>query len=320
MSDHMKPMTWLVGAGVMALDYAKVLQGLKIPFEVIGRGEASARAFKEKTGVSVHQGGLTEFLKQGRSSVQSAIVAVSVDQLASTSRQLMEAGVRRLLVEKPAGLTFSEVRELEAEARKRGAEIYVAYNRRFYSSVRDARTMIEQDGGVTSFQFEFTEWSHVIEKLPDEALKKNWFFANSTHVVDMAFFLGGAPQNLEAQVRGGTSWHPAGSVFAGCGSTRDGALFSYSANWEAPGRWGVEVLTRKRRFIFRPLEKLQIQMLGSVAIQEHALDDHLDKEYKPGLFLQTETFLKELTGLLPLSVHVENLRVYEKILNGSKGV
>jgi hypothetical protein len=79
----------------------------------------------------------------------------------------------------------------------------------------------------------------------------------------------------------------------------------------------VEVLTRKRRFIFRPLEKLQIQILGSVAIQEHALDDHLDKEYKPGLFLQTETFLTGKPGLLSLAAHVENLKIYEKILTGA---
>ena len=43
-------------------------------------------------------------------------------------------------------------------------------------------------------------------------------------------------------------------------------------------------MTRQRRFIFRPLEKLQVQKLASVAIEELPLDDRLDKEFKPGLY------------------------------------
>lgn len=50
------------------------------------------------------------------------------------------------------------------------------------------KKIIAEDGGITSFNFEFTEWAHVIEKLdyPREVFE-NWFFVNSTHVVDLAF-------------------------------------------------------------------------------------------------------------------------------------
>ena len=68
-------------------------------------------------------------------------------------------------------------------------------------------------------------------------------------------------------------------------------FFSYQADWEAPGRWGVEVLTRKRRFIFRPMEQLQVVQLGSVKVDKVELDDILDKKFKPGLFMQTKAFL-----------------------------
>lgn len=49
---------WLIGAGSMARDYAKVLQGLGQGFEVIGRGPESAKTFEQETGVRVRQGGL----------------------------------------------------------------------------------------------------------------------------------------------------------------------------------------------------------------------------------------------------------------------
>ena len=39
------------------------------------------------------------------------------------------------------------------------------------------------------------------------------------------------------------------ALVAGAGVTENGALFSYHANWEAPGRWSVEIMTKKRRLM-----------------------------------------------------------------------
>ena len=38
-------------------------------------------------------------------------------------------------------------------------------------------------------------------------------------------------------------------------------------------------------------EPLQVTPLGSVKVESVALDDQLDKAYKPGLFMQTKAFL-----------------------------
>jgi predicted dehydrogenase len=93
---------------------------------------------------------------------ERAVVAVGVEELAATAIQLIEAGTRRVLVEKPGGLNTSQIRELRRVAVGHGAEVRIAYNRRFYASVNAARRMIADDGGATSCSFEFTEWSHVI--------------------------------------------------------------------------------------------------------------------------------------------------------------
>ena len=45
-------------------------------------------------------------------------------------------------------------------------------------------------------------------------------------------------------------------VIAGAGVTERNIMFSYHADWQALGRWSVEVLTYKRRFIFRPMKQL----------------------------------------------------------------
>lgn len=276
----------------MAQDYIKVLHGQKACFTVIGRGEENSAKCAEKTGCEVISGGIESFLAGKPEVCSHAIIAVGVEKLYETAKLLLDYGVKTILTEKPGSLYRREFDELDELIDKKNADVLVAYNRRFYAAVTEARRIIANDGGVTSFNFEFTEWAHTIEPLKKaEGIKENWFLCNSTHVVDLAFFLGGKPAELCAFSGGGLSWHPSSSVFSGAGVSASGALFSYQANWESAGRWSVEMLTRQHRLIFRPMEKLQIQKRGSIAQEFAEIDYSLDSEYKPGLYVQTERFL-----------------------------
>jgi predicted dehydrogenase len=307
---------WLIGAGQMAADYAKVLKGLSCDFAVIGRSEKTAREFEQKLDVPVMQGGLGNAIHNVTRVPEYAIVAVNIEQLASVTTLLIENGVKNILVEKPAGVDYQETINLYKIAAKGNARVYVAYNRHFYASVIKAQEIIEEDGGVVSFNFEFTEWAHIIEKLqkPTEVLE-NWFFANSTHVVDLAFYLGGYPTQLSCYTFGSTNWYKKASVFCGAGITDIGALFSYQANWMGPGRWGVEIITNNHRLILKPLEKLQIQNIGSVITEFVDIDDDLEREFKPGLYLQTRDFIKNEIDSRFVSIrqHCDNIKIYKKI-------
>ena len=46
------------------------------------------------------------------------------------------------------------------------------------------------------------------------------------------------------------------------------------------------------RLYLRPMEQLQIQNIGSVAVNPVEIDDHLDKEFKPGFYLETKAFIE----------------------------
>jgi predicted dehydrogenase len=305
---------WLIGAGAMAQGYAKVLADLRRDFTVVGRGGASASAFHAATGIPARPGGVGGALA-ALGAPEAAIVAVGVEHLADAATALLEAGTRRLLVEKPGGLDTRQIASLHQAAAKRSAEVFVAYNRRFYASTARARELIEEDGGATSCAFEFTEWSHVIAPLarPPE-VKAAWFLANSTHVVDLAFHLCGFPREWEARSGGSLAWHPSAARFAGSGITEKGVFFSYHADWEAPGRWGVEVLTRKRRILLRPLEQLHVVRQGSVTVDRMELDDALDKTYKPGLYRQTQAFLDADRRLLcGLDEQLGHCAAYDRI-------
>jgi predicted dehydrogenase len=312
-----KQTVWLVGTGPMAVEYAKVLKALEMNFITIGRGEANAQKFEQETGNKPVLGGLTAFLGTKPSFPDAVINAVGIQALSETTIQLLNAGVKKILLEKPGIGYVTEMEALLQASKKESANVVLAYNRRFYSSVLKAKEIIRQDGGVTSMQFEFTEWSHTISKLVKTDVEwNNWFLGNSTHVIDTAFFLAGRPKTLSAYVKGqkNLNWHPASSVFTGAGETINGALFSYHANWESPGRWVLELLTAKHRLIFKPMEMLQIQLIGSVQVNPVEIDDALDKQFKPGVYLQTRAFLDgDYSGFCTLAEQNENLKVYKQM-------
>jgi len=283
---------WLIGSGPHAREYAKVLFHLQQPFDVIGRGIVSANEFESSLGKNVRTLGLdAEIALHG--SPKQAIVAVNYDQLSTVASTLIRAGTSRILLEKPGALNLAEIRALTLLAEEKGAEVWVAYNRRFYASTTLARELILEDGGATSCAFEFTEWSHTIEPMLLPTITKSaWMIANSSHVTDLAFHLCGAPAEWHAWQKGAIRWHPAAARFCGAGITDKGVLFSYHADWEAPGRWGLEILTRKRRFVFKPMESLQVTHLASTSVEPVDLDDVFDANFKPGLYRQTQSFLE----------------------------
>ena len=308
----------IVGAGAMAIEYAKVLKSLQTPMIVLGRGQASSESFHRATNVPASFGTLHEQLVALAVLPRQAIVAVSAEHLAAVTVQLIEAGVRRLLVEKPAALDLTEVAMLEHVAGQHGAEIRIAYNRRFMASVRKAQEMVAADGGALSVKFDFTEASRRIEALNKPVRElETWFYGNSTHVLDLAFHFFGQPSTLQATTSGRMPWHPT-AAFAGYARNAAGALLSWHANWAAPGRWGVEILTAQHRLILQPLEKLRVQSQGSFAEVEIEIDDGDDQKFKPGLLKQMRAFLYgENAELLPLlDAHAQRMAYYEIIRTG----
>lgn len=309
-------MIWIIGAGNIAAEYDKVLTSLGTEFITIGRGEESAVKYGDQTGHSVVRGGLESFLVSKPRLPDGAIVAVPTTQLASTCIELMNYGVRRIFCEKPG---FCKPEELDAVyklSKQTNTEVFYAYNRRFYASVLKAEEIIKDDGGLLSFNFEFTEWGHVISATghPKE-VKENWMYANSTHVIDLAFFIGGEPSDWNAYAKDELDWHKPVN-FSGAGITKKGVLFNYQANWNAPGRWAVELLTPLHRIYLKPMESLQLQDKGSVKVFPVEIDDHLDKEFKPGFYLETKAFLENDTSrLCSIDEQIEHtVSIYNKIM------
>lgn len=308
----MKKQIFLIGTGQMAVDYVKVLLAQKHEITVIGRGSTSAKKFEQQTGIMPVTGGIAHYLEVTPFPDNSyVIIATGTQDLMQTMLTVLRAGASRVLIEKPAALSIEELLANEKNLEPFADRVFVAYNRRFYASVIEAQRLIEDDGGLQSINFEFTEWGHKIEPLEKApGVKENWFFANSTHVVDLAFYLAGIPVEWKAYSKPGKlTWHKK-TNFAGAGITDKGVLFSYLSNWESAGRWGIELLTENRRIYLKPLEGIAIQKKGSIVIESYEFDVTLDKEFKPGLYVQTKRFLSNNNyNLCKMKDHINNSKI-----------
>ena len=318
MSYNINNSLLLIGAGPMAVEYAKVLQKMDINFLVIGRSENSSEEFFNATGKKPIIGGLKNFLENVDSSTNtSAIIATGTEVLADCLKMLIAHSITTILIEKPAAVSITQLLGLKTLFMPFAGTILVAYNRRFYSSVLETEALIEADGGLDAMNFEFTEWTHKIDSSKKlQAVLNNWFFANSTHVVDLAFHFAGKPTIWSAYSKSGNlEWHDK-TIFSGAGVTNKGVVFSYLSHWESAGRWGIELLTPKNRIYLKPLEGILIQQKGSVTLKNHVFDDSIDHEYKPGLFRQVEAFLNgDTSRFINIQEQLEmSVDVYSKIL------
>lgn len=309
-------MIWIIGAGYMAQEYCKVLKNLNKPFKVIGRGPDSAASFREITGIPVVTGGLTAAINSTLQLPTFAIITTPVECLAEQAKELIRAGVKNILVEKPAALKIEDLEEINRLSILHQVKICIGYNRRFYQSTLAAEKFIENDGGLIAVNFEISEWAHVVEKeIVNINVKNNWLLANTSHVIDLVFFMAGMPEQITCYSSGSLEWHTSSSRFVGSGMTEKGALFSYLGCWDGPGRWVIEFITRENRYYFKPMEKLMVQKKGSIEVCDSPdINYELDVQFKPGLFLQVNAFLNgDLKRFCSFPEQIKAFKYYKKI-------
>lgn len=307
----------------MARDYIRLLFHLgldKENIQVVGRSRLGAEKFSQEFEVACRWGG-TPVLSE-IPVFEKAIIAVSHLELPEVAMTLLQRGCRSLLLEKPGALYKSQLELMQEEAKRHAAEIFIAFNRRFYNSVDAARRMIDEDGGLLSCNFDFTEVERLVlvdqDKLPEPVLRR-WGLVNSLHVIDLFLHLAGMPANWTCQHGGSLPWHPQSAVFCGSGVTERGIFFSYLSTWAGAGRWGLELTTPLRKLILRPLETIEVQRKGQFDLERTALDPE-EAGLKAGLPGQVKTFLARApdervdTRLCPIAEATRHFGLAEQIL------
>jgi len=253
----------IIGAGEMAKQYSLALSKMNIKnVTIISKSQKKYSEFSNKFKFQILDGGFEKQLPSV-SKKDLVIVATPTPLLIPATKLAIECGQITILVEKPGSLYHKELSSLIKKIKTQ--RVRIAYNRLLYPSFQKLKSLVEEDGRISSCRFNFTEWIH---RIPLERYQKDeyerWGISNSLHVISMAIELIGMPQKISTYQYGKLDWHQAGSIFVGSGISEKNIPFSYHADWGGGGRWEVEVITKKNIYRLVPLEDLYVCTVGSV--------------------------------------------------------
>lgn len=273
----------VIGAGYMAEEHLKAFAGL--PGVVIAGIHSRTRTRAENL-AATYKTVVCDSISELYQKTHADLVVVTVVELSMAEvAGACFAFPWTVLLEKPAGYDLADATRIRDAAARAGRRVHVAFNRRAYSSTRQAVALLEQDASqrfIKVIDQQDQQAAMEVNKQP-EIVARNFMFANSIHVIDYFRVLGrGDIAGVEPIVR----WKPErpGLVLAKVNFT-SGDVGLYEGIWNGPGPWIVTVNTAAQRLEMRPLEQVSVQLRGTRTVTPLEIDPD-DKTYKPGLRYQ----------------------------------
>ncbi len=245
----------LIGGGEISKQYIDALLKLKITNITILTKTGKSIKDISNNKIKIFTGGFEKSNYNKKHDL--VIVTTPIPLLLDATEFALKIGNNNILIEKPGSLYYKKLESLAKKTKTK--RIRIAYNRIAYPNFYKLKSLVKKEGGITSCRFTFTEWVNRIDfnkyKKDEYAL---WGISNSLHVITMAMELIGMPKKLSAYNKGFLKWHKAGKTFTGSGISEKNIPFSYHADWESGGRWGIEIMTKENTYQLIPLEDLYV--------------------------------------------------------------
>ena len=289
----------LIGAGNMATEHLRVLA--EQPNVIIAGIHSRTRENAEKLAAEFKIQTVASSVKElySKTSAHAVIIAVSE----TSAEEILTEALSypwKILAEKPVGLTLKSTKRILDLARANKRKLYVAMNRRKFSSILHASAKLQN-----------VPHSRIVNIIDQEdplsALKSGrekevcdqWHFANSIHLVDLFFvFCRGNILSVNNVVPWKSGYNPkcTHSIIR----FDSGDIGVYHSLWNSPGPWAVSIETAKQRFEMRPIENLYIQTYPNRFSEEVEIKT-ADLDFKPGFLKQIQHFIsvvEEKSGVL----------------------
>lgn len=304
----------IIGAGNMAREHARAfadVPGVRLA-GIYSRTRARAEALAREFGISKVYDSVAN-LYDGTA---AHLVVVTVFELAMNAvARACFAFPWTVLLEKPPGYHLADAEEIAAAARERRSRVFVALNRRFYSSTRAATARLAEIDGRRFITLQDQQDQAVaLQAGQPEPVARNWMYANSIHVIDYLRIFG---RGSVARVKPMIPWNSDGpGIVVSHIEFSSGDIGLYEGIWNGPGPWAVAVNTPTERWELRPLEQAAFQRRGERRL--NPVDTHAwDRDFKPGFRLQAEAAVASALGqpsqAVPLEDAIETMRLIHAI-------
>lgn len=311
----------LIGYGNIARKHIEVLRALGA--EIVASCNRSEKGNTAARGEGNIPTTYTNYMEMVEKEKPDAILnCVSIMEVGNVTKELMPLGIP-MLIEKPAGISVAQVKELIALQEKYGTPIQVALNRRHYSIFNKA---VKSLGGTKNIDMISVEWSERPVRARDEKgysdkMVEAMLIGYSIHGLDLLNYYSGGIKEFHpvTSSRKGEYYH---WNMAFTGVSEQGVITNFSNSWGSPVPWRVVMYSKGRRLEFAPLETCRVYTDGQKEVGTITADEH-DETYKAGFYKQAEHFFELLkTGKASpkydLKSSLRSTEIAETLLNKLK--
>ena len=282
----------VVGAGYMANEHLKVLSKFK-NVELSGifsRTKKRALELKKKYKIKTIYASIDQMQKTSKA--DGVIIAISPDNLKKISKSIFSYPWK-CLVEKPIGINYKETLNIYNQSKKFRRKIFVAFNRRYYSSTKNLlKKLSSSPRGKRIVVIEDQQNINNLKKRFNKKILNNFMYVNSVHLIDYLTFL---CRGKVTKIQKLSKWKKNSKIKVSCKIIfSSGDIAYYHALWNLPGPWSVRVFGVNRSYQLKPLEKFLISKNNSTKFFEYFDKDKDDLEFKPGLKKINSEFLKSI--------------------------
>lgn len=281
---------WIIGAGEIGLQYARILSALSLDYTLFTK----TRAKHERLSIDHRNIEVLSNIYKVKAFKEPTHVIVAVDILSSfkVTSLIMELCDALVLSEKPITLYRDELTALTA-LDAGSNRLMVALNRRFFEPIKICKNHLTSMH-VDHVLCEASERGYVVEKLPyDAKLIQNWALCNSIHFWDTMIYLFGTIKPITIH-REKPSYHRH-THYYGTLITKNKAKIVFASLWDNPGDWKIDIRGSRKRLNLCPLEKLTITEIDSQKTKSKNYS--VDPVFKPGFFEMTKKFILSGTGV-----------------------
>ena len=282
----------VVGAGYMVNEHLKVLSKFK-NVELSGifsRTKKKALALKKKYKIKTVFDSLDQMQKTTKA--DGVLVAISPDNLKKVSKAIFSYPWK-CLVEKPIGINYKETLKIYNQSKKSRKKIFVAFNRRYYSSTKNLLKRLSKSPNEKRIVVIEDQQNIInLKKRFNKKILDNFMYVNSVHLIDYLTFL---CRGKVIKIQKFSKWKKNSKIKVSCKITfSSGDIAYYYALWNLPGPWSIRVFGSNNSYQLKPLEKFLISKNNSIKFFEYIDKDKDDVKFKPGLKKMNSEFIKTI--------------------------
>jgi predicted dehydrogenase len=219
----------------------------------------------------------------------AVVNCVSFEHIFSITKSLIPFGIP-LLIEKPAGLSVAETKELIDLRNEFGTKVQVAMNRRHYSIFQNA---INEIGGQDKIEMINLEWSESplkakTKKGLNDLLIGKYIYANTIHGIDILDYFSGGISDFQVYCSSSIGYFNWQMILSG--KSKSGILVNFTSSWGSPVPWRLVIYGSNKRAEFSPLETCRIYSDSEPKVLSISPKE-FDTELKAGFYMQSKIFL-----------------------------